>query len=299
MRLFLLGTGTPTPSLTRACSGYLIEAGRHRIVFDHGFGAYHRLLELGVPVTDISHVFFSHHHYDHIGDYARLVLTRWDQGAGKIPDLKVYGPPPLRLITDRLFGRDGAFGPDIISRTENEASLDVYRARGGSGARAKPLPVVRELSPDERVHEGAGEGDGWTVTTAPVHHFAPHLISYGYRIDCDGQSIVYSGDTGPCRALIRLASDCDVLVHMCHYLSGTELSKTFSAFAMGHLELAQLAHEAGAKTLVLSHVTEQVDCPGTRERVIAEMSAIYRGTIIFGADAMEVPIGGSNAAALK
>jgi len=158
---------------------------------------------------------------------------------------------------------------------------------------------VRELSPDERVHEGAGEGDGWTVTTAPVHHFAPHLISYGYRIDCDGQSIVYSGDTGPCRALIRLASDCDVLVHMCHYLSGTELSKTFSAFAMGHLELAQLAHEAGAKTLVLSHVTEQVDCPGTRERVIAEMSAVYRGTIIFGADAMEVPIGGSNAAALK
>src|ERR1700760_3656490 len=104
MKLWLLGTGTPTPSLARACAGYLIEAGGDRIVFDLGFGAYHRLLELSVPTTRLSHVFFSHHHYDHMGDYARLVLTRWDQGAGKVPDLKIYGPPPLRLITDRLFG---------------------------------------------------------------------------------------------------------------------------------------------------------------------------------------------------
>ena len=41
MKLWLLGTGTPTPSLTRACSGYLIQAGDDHIVFDHGFGAYH------------------------------------------------------------------------------------------------------------------------------------------------------------------------------------------------------------------------------------------------------------------
>jgi ribonuclease Z len=295
LRLWLLGTGTPTPSLERACSGYLIEAGRDRIVFDHGFGAYHRLLELGVPITDISHVFFSHHHYDHMGDYARLVLTRWDQGAGKIPDLRIYGPPPLALITERLFGRDGAFGPDIISRTENEASLDVYRARGGTGARAKPQPVVRELAEDQRVDEGVG----WTVTTVPVHHFAPHLVSYGYRIDCGGQSIVYSGDSGPCRALTQLAQGCDVLVHMCHYLSGTAPSKTFAAFATGHLELAEIAEEARAKTVVVSHVTEQFDRPGMRERVIAEMSRIYRGNIVFGADGMEVPLGGPTATTLK
>jgi ribonuclease Z len=295
LRLWLLGTGTPTPSLARACSGYLIEAGGHRIVFDLGFGAYHRILELGMPVTGVTHVFFSHHHYDHMGDYARLVLTRWDQGAGKIPDLRVYGPPPLGHITDRLFGADGAFGPDIIARTENQASLDVYRARGGQGSRKKPQPIVRELAPDERVDDGAG----WSVTTVPVHHFAPHLISYGYRIDCDGQSIVYSGDTGPCRALTRLAGDCDVLVHMCHYLSGTALSETFAAFCTSHLELAEIAQEARVKTVVISHVTEQFDRPGMRERVIAEMSRVYKGNIIFGADGMAVPLSGPSADALK
>ena len=294
MKLWLLGTGTPTPSLSRACSGYLIEAGGDLIVFDHGFGAYHRLLELGVSPTRVTHAFFSHHHYDHMGDYARLVLTRWDQGAGLIPDLKVYGPPPLGLISERLFGLDGAFGPDIVSRTENECSLGVYRARGGVGARAKPRPIVRELTEDERVDDG----NAWSVSVAPVHHFAPHLVSYGYRIDCDGRSIVYSGDTGPCRALTKLAADCDVLVHMCHYLSGSALSDTFAAFTTGHLEAARAAEEAKARTLVISHVTQQFDRPGVRERVIADMSRVYGGNIVFGADGMEVPLDAPKAAPL-
>ena len=39
MRIRLLGTGTPTPSLKRMCSGYVVETGEDVIVFDHGFGA--------------------------------------------------------------------------------------------------------------------------------------------------------------------------------------------------------------------------------------------------------------------
>ncbi|AOJ83954.1 MBL fold metallo-hydrolase [Burkholderia sp. MSMB617WGS] len=293
MKLWLLGTGTPTPSTSRMCSGYLVEAGGDYIVFDHGFGSHHRLLELGVSATRISHAFFSHHHYDHMGDYPRLLLTRWDQGAGRIPELKVYGPPPLRKITDRLFGDDGAFGPDLVSRTENQASIDVYRARGGEGARARPRPVVTELSPLATVTENE-----WTVQAVAVNHFAPHLVSYGYRIDHDGQSIVYSGDTGPCPALDRLAKDCDVLVHMCHYLSGTAPSRTFAAFTAGHLEVAQAARQANAKNLVISHVTEQFDKPGVRERVIVEMSRIYSGNIFFGSDRMEIPVSGPQASKL-
>src|ERR1700760_3151387 len=98
MRIRLLGTGTPTPSLKRMCSGYVVEIGDDVIVFDHGFGAHHRLLELGIPATSVTHFFCSHLHYDHMGDYPRLLLTRWDQGAGKIPELKVYGPPPIKQV---------------------------------------------------------------------------------------------------------------------------------------------------------------------------------------------------------
>lgn len=293
MRIRLLGTGTPTPSLRRMCSGYVAQTGNDTIVFDHGFGAHHRLLELGIRATDVSHLFISHHHYDHMGDYPRLLLTRWDQGAGKIPELEVFGPAPLIQITERMIGNDGVFGPDLISRTENQCSIDVYRARGGEGERKRPAPLLSELRPGEVVQR-----NNWKVTTVEVNHFAPHLTSYGYRLDADGHSFVYSGDTGPSRQLAELSKDCDVLVHMCHYLSGTAPSKTFSAFTMGHLELARFAQEANVRNLVISHVTEQFDRPGLREQVVREVGEIYKGNIFFGEDLLEIPPTGPRVAKL-
>lgn len=293
MKLWLLGTGTPTPSTRRMCSGYLLQVDDEYIVMDHGFGSHGRLLELGIKPTQISHAFFTHHHYDHMGDYPRLVLTRWDQGAGKTPELNVYGPPPLKAITRRLFDDDGAFGPDIIARTQNECSLDVYRCRGGIGERTRPAPIIHELG----AHDVVRHRD-WTVSVVPVHHFAPHLTSYGYRIDHAGQSIVYSGDTGPCKALTDLAKDCDVLVHMCHYLSGTAPSRTWEKFVCGHMEVAETARDANAKSVVISHVAEQIDQPGIRERIVYEMHQVFSGDIFFGEDLMEIPVGGAIAVKL-
>ncbi len=293
MQIWLLGTGTPTPSLRRMCSGYVVKCGDDVIVFDHGFGAHHRLLELGIRATEVSHLFISHHHYDHMGDYPRLLLTRWDQGAGRIPELEVFGPPPLGRITQAMLGDEGVFGPDLISRTQNACSIDVYRARGGEGERQRPAPVLVELNPGDVVERAS-----WRVRTVEVNHFAPHLTSYGYRLDSAEGSFVYSGDTGPSRSLAELAQGCDVFVHMCHYLSGSAPSKVFSAFTMGHLELARLAQEAQVRSLVLSHVTEQFDRPGLREQVIREVSEIYKGHIFFGEDLMEIPVHGPRAAHL-
>jgi ribonuclease BN (tRNA processing enzyme) len=237
-------------------------------VFDHGFGAHHRLLELGFAATQVSHAFFSHHHYDHIGDYPRLLLTRWDQGAGRVPELEVFGPPGMKAITSRLIDDDGAFGLDLISRTQNQASLDVYRARGGEGVRARPQPVVHELAAGEVV-----QGAGWTVRAVEVHHFAPHLVSYGYRLDADGHSFVYSGDTGPCRALQTLAQDCDVLVPCVTPPRRPGAVRTFAAFTAGHREARGARAGCPRANLVLSHVIAQFDRP--------DYEAVIRGVADF------------------
>src|SRR6266576_2035812 len=126
LKLTLLGTGTPTPSLKRASSGYLIEVGNDVIVMDHGPGAHHRLLETGKRATDVTHVFFSHLHYDHCCDFARLFLTRWDMGAGKVPELKIFGPPHTERMTELLFGDEHAvFGPDLKARIHHQGSIDI------------------------------------------------------------------------------------------------------------------------------------------------------------------------------
>jgi ribonuclease Z len=124
----LLGTGTPSPSLDRQSSGYLIEVGHDVIVWDHGPGAHHRLLQSGHRSVDVTHAFFTHLHSDHCMDYGRLVLQRWDQGADRIPDLSVYGPPPIARMTDQLFGVDGIYGPDIRARIEHKSSQDQFEA---------------------------------------------------------------------------------------------------------------------------------------------------------------------------
>ena len=43
MKITILGSGTPAPSLKRACSGYMIEVGDDVIIMDHGLTRSQRL----------------------------------------------------------------------------------------------------------------------------------------------------------------------------------------------------------------------------------------------------------------
>lgn len=293
MNITLLGTGSPTPSLKRMSSGYLIRTGSDVIVFDHGAGAYHRLLETGTPITDVSHLFFSHLHFDHCLDYARLVLTRWDQGAGSIPELKVYGPDYTSRMTKLLFKENGVFHPDLTARTEAKGSQAVFAARGGNLPRRWPNPDVREIHDGQII-----EGDGWTLTVRTVIHQQPYLECFAFRLETPEGSLVYSGDTGPCPAMEELAGGCDVLIHMCYRISGTALNEEMDRGSSGHIEMAMLAQKAGVGTLVMTHLTEQMDIPGVREKLIQDIGAIFTGNLIWGEDLMEIPLSPAKPGAL-
>lgn len=286
MKLTLLGTGTPAPSLTRQSSGYLLEIGGDLIVLDHGPGAMHRLLESRHRPTQVTHLFLSHLHYDHIMDYPRLVLQRWDQGAGKLPELAVYGPAPLARITQQLIGADGVYGLDIEARVSHPASKAIYAARGGESSRAKPKPEVTEVTAGNTI-----KGKNWQASVGAARHFEPYLECLGYRFECEEGTIVYSGDSGGVlESMIELARDCDVLVHMCHFASGTEPSEEFRLTCGGHMDVAEVARAANAKTLVLTHIPPPLDAPGVLERLVSEMRAVYDGNIIAGRDLMQVPL---------
>ena len=295
MKITLLGTGTPTPSVKRQSSGYLIEVADDLIVMDHGPGSHHRLLEAGYKSTQVTHAFFTHLHYDHCMDYIRLVLQRWDVGAGLVPDLKVFGPPPIARMTEQLFGKEGVFDADITARVEHPGSIDIFEARGGKAPRLRPAPEVTEVRPGDVV-----DGDGWKVTVGEVSHVQPQLECYGYRLDSDGGSLCYSGDSGAvCRDLVELAKGVDVLIHMTHYRTGTEPTDIYRVVCGNHIDTAEVAKQAGCKTLVLTHMLEQIDQPGVREEILREIMAIYDGNIIWGEDLMEIPVDGPNMAKME
>ncbi len=291
MRLNLLGTGVPEPSLKRASSSYLIRTGDDVILFDHGPGAYHRLKELGVYCTEVTHVFITHLHFDHCADLISLFLNRWDVGAGNVPPMKIYGPPGIQQFMDRLFGPEGAFNLDLEARTQHWSSVALYQWRGGDGKRARPGTEVTELAESDVV-----EGDGWRLTLANVPHMQPYLICYAYRLEGPDGVFAYSGDAAPCKAMHELAHQADVLVHMCirldekHTDSSVRDETKSRLAAMPHRALAALARDAGVKTLVASHFPPGTDRDGMRERTIADMHEIYDGTLIWGEDLMEIPV---------
>ena len=57
-----------------------------------------------------------------------------------------------------------------------------------------------------------------------------------------------------------------------------------------HLDNAETAKQAEVGTLVLTHLQPDLDAFGVRERMVAEMSEIYSGNIVVGADLMQVSI---------
>ena len=283
MKITMLGTGTPTPSLARAGSGYLLEIGDDVIVIDHGPGAHHRLLQTGKRAVDVTHLFFSHLHYDHCCDYARLVLTRWYVGDGRIPELKVYGPAHTQRMTSLLFDPDGVFGPDLAARTADQGGLDTVAKSGGKAVRKWPRPEVTVVRPGSVV-----DGGRWRATVAESSHVQPYLECLAYRFDTEEGSLCYAGDSGGvCQSVVDLATGCDVLIHMNHYMTGTEPTPAYRAECGNHIDTAHVAKQAGVKTLVLTHMLEQIDRPGVRERILREMMEIYPGDIIWGADLLQ------------
>jgi ribonuclease BN (tRNA processing enzyme) len=279
----LLGTGTPHPSLERQSSSYLVETGGDTILLDHGTGSHHRLLESGHQAVDVTHVFFTHLHYDHCMDYARLVLQRWDQGADRIPDLDVYGPAPIHRMTDLLFGPDGVYGPDIRARIEHQSSIDTFAARGGTPPRKRPTPRVREIKAGDVV-----QGKSWKLTAGHAVHVQPYLECLAFRLDTEDGSLCYSGDSGATDAIVELARGCDILIHMNHLFSGTAPTSAFRDAVGHHKGNARAAQRAGVKTLVLVHAVPSIDQPRIRERIVHEIRQEFSGNVVWGHDLMQL-----------
>lgn len=293
-KVTLLGTGTPAPSLERAGSGYFIEVGSDRLVWDHGPDAHHRLLQSGRRAVDVTHAFFTHLHYDHCMDYGRLVLQRWDQGADRIPELQVYGPPPLARMTEQLFGEDGVYGPDIRARIEHQSSIDVFKARGGAVPRKRPAPRVREIKPGDVI-----EGNSWKVRVAEATHVQPYLQCLAFRLDAPDGSLCYTGDSGSSDEIVELAKGCDILIHMNHYFSGTAPSPAYRAACGNHKDNAVVAQRAGVKTLVLTHLLAQIDHPRIREQIVHEIQQVFSGKVVWGEDLMELTFAGPTIANIE
>lgn len=282
MKLTVLGSGSPEAYARRASSGYLLETGDDAILFDCGGGVFDNLLRSGRKPSDITHLFFSHLHSDHMMDYARLVHAAWDEGAAP---LKVFGPAPIRQITDGYFGPDGVLSHDLRARTELLPSQEVWKARGGTLPRPWPAPEIQEIEP------GFGcTGNGWTLTSCQVPHAQPFLSCLGFSVESDGRKFVYSGDAGMCEDLTALTKDADFLLHWCYRLDGEPAHPMMEALTPTPSEIAAMAQAVGVKQLLLTHFRMHMDSGDAHENTMREIDSRFAGPFGIAEDLQEYQI---------
>ncbi len=274
--IHVLGAGTPTPTPTRFGSAFALSVGDERIMIDCGPAATHKLVKAGLWPTEIDHLFFTHHHFDHDVDYPCFLLCRWDQSTGKERQLKVFGPTLTERITEGIIGEDGVFAHDWKARVGHPLSQRIHVNRGGSLPRPAPDVFAKDISPG--LAHSAGN---WQAVAAPAEHVQPFLDSLAYRFDTPDGSVVFTGDTQPCDSVRDLAKGADLMLCMCWDDQDVMDETGEGRWQCGTKGAARLAQDAGVKKLALVHIGPHLSQDEPMAKGMADIRRIYDGEIMF------------------
>jgi ribonuclease BN (tRNA processing enzyme) len=250
MIITVAGSGCGIPSAERGSPCIIVDIGKECIAFDCGPGSLREMAKAGVDPARLDAIFITHFHADHIADIAPLLFSLNIPDVNRVEPLTIYGPPGLKKLYDNLVG---AYGDWLIPKRYELTLSELFGA-----------PV---------------EEENWRVETAPAEHSKP---SYAYRLESNGRSMVYSGDTEYAEPVISLASGCDLLILECSYPDEIEVP--------GHLtpsKAGEMASRAGCRKLVLTHmypVCADYD-------LVSECRKKYSGEIILAEDGMRVDLG--------
>ena len=275
-KLHVLGSGTPTPTKERWGSCFVLEIPGEQIMFDCGPASTYKMILMDLDPKKVNNLFFTHHHSDHDLDYPCFLLTRWETSIGNEENLNIYGPPPTELLTTRLIDLDiGAFAHDLIARTNHPLSLNAYQIRGGVLPRQLPKNIARDISPGEVINTKNAK-----VTSTLAEHVEPYLDSLAYKVEAEGLSIVFTGDTRPCKTVVELARDADYLVCICSGLQSDIEGTPEDDYMSGSIDAGMMAKEANVSNLMLVHEGYNLSDPKNLKDAIDGIKNIYDGNVI-------------------
>src|SRR5882724_3161785 len=243
MRLTVLGKSPSWQDAGGACSGYLIEEDGTAILLDCGNGVFSKLRRYR-DYTRVDAVVISHLHADHFLDLVPFAYAL------------TYAPRQQPVPVDRWPGTENPARPRLIAP---HGAVETFRRVVGAWGNDDLIESafrIEEYAPGDRVEIG----DIW----ATFHH-VPHFVeTFAVRIGSEGSGeIAYSADTRPGKEIVDVARDADLLV-----IEGT-LPRPERTGRRGHLtpeEAGEHAREAGAKRVVITHISDELGDDWAREQ---------------------------------
>jgi len=248
MRLTVLGSSASFPGPGRACAGHLVSSEGAHVVLDLGNGTLANLSVATDPYA-VDAVFVSHLHPDHFLDlFALMAMVRYAP-EGTSPAIRVFAPEGLR---ERMTALVSGHGREDVS-----AAFEWEVLRDGEPVDVGPI----------------------RVTPHAVEHSGP---SFAFVVESAGTRLCYTSDSRPDGAVRRAAAGCDLL------LAEATLPEAYAGRAphMTAAEAAALAVEAGASTLVLTHLWPTVP----RNEILDAAAAVFSGRLLLAEELAVVEV---------
>jgi ribonuclease Z len=299
LSVLFLGTAGAAPSAHRGAPGHLVRRGGDRILVDCGEGTQRQLLRSGAGLVDVDDVLITHCHADHVLGLPGMLKT-FALRAREAP-LQLYGPPGLTelmatlrpvigRLTYKVDVRELSPG-DAVERdgyrmhafaTDHHVSSVGYALVEDERPGRFDIDVARDLGvPEGPLFGLLQHGEAVTLDTGVT--IRPDAVVGEAR---PGRTLVFSGDTRPCRGLFQASVGADVLVHEATFLE----EEADRAAETGHttaLQAGRLAREAGVRLLALTHISTRH--PG--REILAEARSEFPAAVLpRDFDSIEVPL---------
>jgi ribonuclease Z len=301
MRVTFLGTSGAIPTTRRAPSAVAVAREGERFLFDCGEGTQRQMMRFNTGF-DVSHVFVTHLHGDHVLGLPGLVQTL--DFNGRTDPLAIHAPRGSReqvrdLVTaaghrSEFPIRVNEVGPGAVAydgdgfevravETDHRTAAVGYALveddRPGRFDRDRAEELGVPVGPKfGRLHEGESVelDDGRVVR--------PEQVVGPPR---PGRRVVYTGDTRPVDAVVDAASDADLLVHDATFAD----DQAERARRTGHAtarEAGEIAARAGVDRLALTHVSSRY--AGETGRLAVEASEAFDGECFVAEDGQTVEV---------
>lgn len=273
IKVTLLGTGSPRPSVERNGPAVLVEVGGKYLLFDSGRGVVQHLQQLEVPISDIHHVFLTHLHSDHISALDDVWLTGWIYQRSS--PLNIYGPKGTESFIDNL---------------KQAYSFDVQLRNQYSG-----LDLNSGIMTSSEIKPGVNFSENDIKVTAFLVNHKPVDPAYGYRIDFGKRSVVISGDTTYSQSLVDHSVGADLLVHEIMSVDSEILKKNprlqkIQRYHTSPVQLAKVLDNAKPRVAVMTHV---ITVGVSEDEVLKQVNDHYQGKLYMGEDLMTFEVGNS------
>lgn len=179
-------------SIPNIATGILLKAGQHYFIIDPGDGILRDLnKEIGTKsILEISDIFISHGHHDHVGGVWSLLT--YLRVMNKKSPITIYFPKGCVEIVS-IFNAFKQVYSKTIGYGITLKELDDKKTFTRKSVLIKPFPVIHK----EYLHDG--------VKTRKVP-------AVGYTFMYHGKKICYGGDTAYCKELVLNAKNSDLAI---------------------------------------------------------------------------------------